>query len=115
MTMRVRNELTVLHVDAAGIDIGGGSHFVAVLADSAEPAMREFGCYTQDLQEMAARPRMCAPYAPYPPARRAVARPGALCATDAKGADLDERTIGPYGHRHYRDDRHVHYPWHHRG
>lgn len=54
MAMRVLNELTVLHPNAAGIDIGGGSHFVAVPADRAEPAVREFGCYTQDLQEMAA-------------------------------------------------------------
>jgi transposase len=54
MAMRTRNELTIQHPNAAGIDIGGGSHFVAVPADRSETAVREFGCYTQDLNAMAA-------------------------------------------------------------
>lgn len=53
MAMRVHNELTIQHPNAAGIDIGGSSHFVAVPADRSESAVREFGCYTQDLREMA--------------------------------------------------------------
>jgi transposase len=53
MAMRVHNELTIQHPNAAGIDIGGNSHFVAVPADRSESAVREFGCYTQDLREMA--------------------------------------------------------------
>jgi hypothetical protein len=54
MAMRVSNELRVQYPNAAGIDIGGSSHFVAVPADRSEMAVREFGCYTQDLQNMAA-------------------------------------------------------------
>lgn len=53
MAMRVRNELTIQHPDAAGIDIGGSSHFVAVPPDRSEIPVREFACYTQDLHEMA--------------------------------------------------------------
>ena len=53
MAMRTRNELTIQHFNAAGIDIGSSSHFVAVPADRSESAVREFGCYTQDLYEMA--------------------------------------------------------------
>lgn len=54
MAMRTRNELTVQNPNAAGIDIGGGSHFVAVPPGGPGPTVREFGCCTQDLQEMAA-------------------------------------------------------------
>jgi len=54
MAMRTRNELTIQHPNAAGIDIGSSSHFVAVPADRSASAVREFGCYTQDLYEMAA-------------------------------------------------------------
>ena len=54
MAMRVRNELTIQHPNAAGIDIGGSSHFVAVPADRSATAVREFGCYTQDLYAMVA-------------------------------------------------------------
>jgi transposase len=53
MAMRVRNELTIQNPNAAGIDIGGNSHFVAVPADRSDTAVQEFGCYTQDLHEMA--------------------------------------------------------------
>ena len=53
MAMRVRNELTIQHPNAAGIDIGSRSHFVAVPADRSETPVREFGCYTQDLNAMA--------------------------------------------------------------
>lgn len=54
MAMRTRTELTIQHPDAAGIDVGSGSHFVAVPADRSETAVREFGCYTEDLLAMAA-------------------------------------------------------------
>lgn len=53
MALRIRNELTVQYPNAAGIDIGGSSHFVAVPADRSDTAVREFGCYTQDFHEMA--------------------------------------------------------------
>jgi hypothetical protein len=36
MAMRVRTELTVQYPNAAGIDVGSRSHFVAVPADRSE-------------------------------------------------------------------------------
>lgn len=54
MAMHVTKLLNVQHPNSAGIDIGGSSHFVAVPADRAEDPVREFGCYTQDLNAMAA-------------------------------------------------------------
>jgi transposase len=54
MAMRTRSELTVQQPDAAGIDIGGKSHFVAVPPGRADTPVREFGCFTEDLHAMAA-------------------------------------------------------------
>lgn len=48
-----KRELTVMHPNAAGIDIGSASHYVAVSPDRSEDAVREFGCFTEDLEEMA--------------------------------------------------------------
>ena len=59
MAMRVRNELTIQNPNAAGIDIGGSSHFVAVPQDRSDTPVREFGCYTQDLYELAAWLLLC--------------------------------------------------------
>jgi transposase len=53
MAMRVTKILNIQHPNSAGIDIGGSSHFVAVPADRAEDSVREFRCYTQDLNAMA--------------------------------------------------------------
>jgi transposase len=53
MAMRTRSELTVQHPDAAGIDIGGKSHFVAVPPGRSDTPVREFGCFTEDLPAMA--------------------------------------------------------------
>ena len=53
MAMRTRSELTVQHPDAAGIDIGGKSHFVAVPPGPSDTPVREFGCFTEDLHAMA--------------------------------------------------------------
>lgn len=53
MAMRTRSELTVQHPDAAGIDIGGKSHFVAVPPGRSDTPVREFGCFTEDLHAMA--------------------------------------------------------------
>jgi len=51
--------LDVVHADAAGIDIGNESHFVAVPpARDAEP-VREFGSWTADLERMAAWLKSC--------------------------------------------------------
>jgi transposase len=45
--------LEVVHADAAGIDVGNASHFVAVGADRDERPVREFGSWTADLRQMA--------------------------------------------------------------
>ena len=42
-----------MHPDAAGIDVGGSRHYVAVRSDAAEQSVREFGCYTRELHAMA--------------------------------------------------------------
>lgn len=44
-----RAELSVTHPNAAGIDIGSASHFVAVRPDRAEESVREFSSCTADL------------------------------------------------------------------
>jgi transposase len=45
--------LAQLHPNAAGIDVGSASHFVAVPADRAPEPVREFGAFTADLQRLA--------------------------------------------------------------
>jgi transposase len=45
--------LEVLHPDAAGIDIGGSEHWVAISPDRDPEPVRRFGCFTADLHEMA--------------------------------------------------------------
>jgi transposase len=46
-------ELKILHPDAAGIDIGGSEHWVAISPDRDPEPVRRFGCFTADLHEMA--------------------------------------------------------------
>jgi transposase len=53
MAMRATQVLTIQHPNAAGIDIGSRSHFVAVPADRSTEPVREFGCYTEDLHALA--------------------------------------------------------------
>jgi len=53
MAMRTRSELTVQYPDAAGIDVGGKSHCVAVPPGRSDTPVREFGCFTEDLHAMA--------------------------------------------------------------
>lgn len=53
MAMRVNKVLTIQYPNAAGIDIGSRSHFVAVPADRSTEPVREFGCYTEDLHTLA--------------------------------------------------------------
>lgn len=48
-----KQELTVIHPNAAGIDIGSARHFVAVRPDRVDDPVREFGCFTEDLEAMA--------------------------------------------------------------
>jgi transposase len=45
--------LEIVHPDAAGIDVGGSEHWVAVSPDRDPEPVRRFGCFTADLCEMA--------------------------------------------------------------
>lgn len=45
--------LAQVNLDAAGVDIGAESHWVAVPCDRAEPCVREFKAFTADLQDLA--------------------------------------------------------------
>jgi transposase len=52
--MAQRNRaLNLTHPNAAGIDIGSASHFVAVPADRDEQPVREFASFTADLERLA--------------------------------------------------------------
>ena len=53
MAMRKREDSPEVFPNAAGIDIGGSSHWVAVPAAAAEDPVREFGTMTDDLHAMA--------------------------------------------------------------
>src|ERR1700758_3723411 len=44
--------LEVVHPDAAGIDVGGSEHWVAVNPERDPEPVRRFGCFTADLREM---------------------------------------------------------------
>jgi transposase len=45
--------LEIVHPDAAGIDIGGSEHWVAISPDRDSEPVRRFGTFTADLHEMA--------------------------------------------------------------
>jgi hypothetical protein len=45
--------LEVVHPDAAGIDVGGSEHWVAVSPDRDAEPVRCFDCFTADLRQMA--------------------------------------------------------------
>jgi transposase len=47
------------HANAAGIDIGAASHFVAVPADRDSRPVREFKCFTEDLERLADWLKVC--------------------------------------------------------
>jgi transposase len=51
--------LTIVHPNAGGIDVGNESHFVAVPPDRDENPVREFGCWTRALNEMAEWLKSC--------------------------------------------------------
>ena len=44
--------LEVVHPDAAGIDVGGNEHWVAISPERDAEPVRCFGCFTADLREM---------------------------------------------------------------
>ena len=50
---RLPAQLSQVNLNAAGIDVGASSHFVAVPADRAEPPVREFAAFTADLYRLA--------------------------------------------------------------
>src|SRR6266700_4498321 len=45
--------LEIVHPDAAGIDVGGSEHWVAISPDRDPEPVRRIGCFTADLREMA--------------------------------------------------------------
>ena len=51
--------LRVIHPDAAGIDIGATSHYVAVPPDRSEEPVRSFGTHTADLHALVAWLKEC--------------------------------------------------------
>src|SRR5499426_3003065 len=51
--------LEVVHPDAAGIDIGNESHYVAVPPSRDSQPIRQFGCTTAELKAMAAWLKQC--------------------------------------------------------
>jgi transposase len=62
-TMAVRKQrrgLEVAHPNAAGIDVGSASHFVAVPPDRDDEPVREFKAFTEDLEALAAWLSACA-------------------------------------------------------
>ena len=63
MTRKIQSEdisLEVIHPDAAGIDIGNESHYVAVPRARDSQPVRRFGCTTAELKEMALWLKQCA-------------------------------------------------------
>ena len=50
---RLPEELSQVNLNAAGIDVGAGSHFVAVSEARSEQPVREFEAYTSDLHRIA--------------------------------------------------------------
>lgn len=57
---RQRSELTITHLDAAGIDVGSQVHYVAVPEGRAEVSVRCFGAYTAQLDELVQWLKDCA-------------------------------------------------------
>jgi hypothetical protein len=51
--------LEVIHPDAAGIDIGNETHYVAVPPNRDSQPVRRFGCTTAELKAMAAWLKQC--------------------------------------------------------
>lgn len=56
---KFKKTFVLTHSDAAGIDIGASSHFVAVPPDRDEQPVREFPSFTEDLHALADWLTMC--------------------------------------------------------
>ena len=52
-TKMKRQNLKIVHPNAAGIDVGSRKHYVAIPAECTDQTIRHFGCLTPDLHEMA--------------------------------------------------------------
>lgn len=48
--MNKKMELDIINLNCAGIDVGSRSHFVAIRQDLSD--VKEFGVYTEDLQDI---------------------------------------------------------------
>jgi len=57
--MNQKPTIKIVNPDSAGIDIGASSHFVGVPPDRAKETVKEFGCYTPDIQEMITWLKQC--------------------------------------------------------
>lgn len=57
--MKQQSQLSCINQNAAGIDIGSKSHFVAVPPDRAEKHVREFSSFTSGLEEIVAWLKEC--------------------------------------------------------
>jgi transposase len=53
MAQRTRMKLDIANPNAAGIDVGSASHFVAVPSDRDDEPVREFTSFTEDLERLA--------------------------------------------------------------
>jgi transposase len=53
MASRKRTVFELTHPNSAGIDIGASSHYAAVPSDRDDQPIREFSCYTADLNDLA--------------------------------------------------------------
>ena len=56
---RERALLEKVNLNAAGIDVGASTHWVAVPADRDENAVRSFGVFTSDLIALCSWPKRC--------------------------------------------------------
>jgi transposase len=59
-SMAMRKRLEIAFPNAAGIDVGASSHFVAVPADRDDKPVREFAAFTADLETLAQWLKECA-------------------------------------------------------
>lgn len=50
--MNQSSSIKIINPDSAGIDIGASSHFVAVPSDRDADTVKEFSCYTPDIEKM---------------------------------------------------------------
>lgn len=57
--IRIKNEMTVINPDTAGIDVASDSHWISVGSDRAEKNVRQYGAYTRDLNAIVSWLKEC--------------------------------------------------------